>query len=406
MSGDDRTSIGTTIGVAAAVAGLTVALPLTTVAAPAVLAALVIEGSSTNPSGAGIEGFFGGKFADGQAPVYVNFLTGPFGIWRALAASADDHNTVISSGWGAANASLLISYANATNDPLLENTTWVLDNNVANPNGGFGTRYPIFAVIGVNPIPTPDDAGTTIISTAYEYDINGNAPKYILNPVADLNSLMAYFDRRLSQDGLQIPVNELGQPIDANGDPVDCDTGCKYTIEYDDGTVVRVEKVGDVTYVGYEKSELPLLKPLRDYGGETGDKLADAAEPALTAVVNWGYPDNDPLANPGNYEPAGLLPSAAENKRFVQDFVAGVKKGAATLTDDVRPNLRQRNIFRQQLDQEKEQPEAVDETPTRKLAPPKPKPISMKNAVEKLTKAFSPKRIGRSDDSPGSPAAE
>jgi len=43
-------------------------------------------------------------------------------------------------------------------------------------------------LIGVNPIPTPANPGATVISTAYEYDINGNAPKYVLNPFADANS--------------------------------------------------------------------------------------------------------------------------------------------------------------------------------------------------------------------------
>ena len=87
MSGESS-SLLTTIGVGAAIVGLTIATPLATVAAPVVMAALIIEGSSTNQSGAGIRDFFQGKFnPSGTDVVDVNFLTGPFGIWRALGAN-------------------------------------------------------------------------------------------------------------------------------------------------------------------------------------------------------------------------------------------------------------------------------------------------------------------------------
>ena len=62
MSGESQSSVLTTIGVGAAIVGLTIATPLATVAAPVVLAALIIEGSSTNQSGDGIRDFFQGKF--------------------------------------------------------------------------------------------------------------------------------------------------------------------------------------------------------------------------------------------------------------------------------------------------------------------------------------------------------
>jgi len=39
---------------------------------------------------------------------HVNFFTGPFGINQALQAHDGETNAVLSSGWGAANASLLL----------------------------------------------------------------------------------------------------------------------------------------------------------------------------------------------------------------------------------------------------------------------------------------------------------
>ncbi len=57
MDGESRSSsFLMTIGVGAAVLGLTVVTPLATVAAPVVVAALVVESSSNHQSGAGIAG--------------------------------------------------------------------------------------------------------------------------------------------------------------------------------------------------------------------------------------------------------------------------------------------------------------------------------------------------------------
>ncbi len=89
---------------------------------------------------------------------------------------------------------------------------------VARPDGGFGTRYPWFSLIGVNPIPTPSDVpALAAVNTGSEYDYNSNAPADVLNPIAALNALVAYLDARLNQ-------SELDLPVDADGTPsVSCD---------------------------------------------------------------------------------------------------------------------------------------------------------------------------------------
>ena len=133
--------VASVVGALAVTAGLGLVQPVT----PVELAALIIGASSTNPGGDGVEVFYGGLYQQ-DPTVVANFLTGPLGIYQAIADNADDDdNVVLSSGWGAANTSLLLSYLAATGDPVLANPTlYVLDNNVASPNGGFGTRLPFF----------------------------------------------------------------------------------------------------------------------------------------------------------------------------------------------------------------------------------------------------------------------
>jgi hypothetical protein len=126
------------------------------------LAALIVVGSSTHPDGSGNENFFHGMFNAlpynaGDDLEHVNFFTGPFGINQALQEHDGETNAVLSSGWGAAKASLLLMQLQAQKDPALPHTLFILDNNVARPSGSFGTMYPWFALIGVNPLPSPTD---------------------------------------------------------------------------------------------------------------------------------------------------------------------------------------------------------------------------------------------------------
>lgn len=310
------------VGVATSVAGFAATQPAS-VSAPFVdLAALIVVGSSTNPSGAGVENFFGGKFTDpiytgaaGDDIVYVNFLTGPLGIKRALEANAGEQNAIIASGWGAANLGLL----SLLDDPDLSNTVIVMDNDVSRPDGGFGTRYPWFALIGVNPLPTPSETpALAAVNIGYEYDYNSNAPADVMNPFAAVNALAAYLTVRLNQAELDLPVNADGTPavscdantcaITASGAVLDCeDARCDSP---EDRITAYVTTRDNTTYVTYTTEELPLTGLVRRV---LGDRIADISAPLLKLAVDSAYYDANPIPkDPSAYRPARLFPSPAD----------------------------------------------------------------------------------------------
>jgi hypothetical protein len=328
------------VGMASTVAGVAATQPAS-IAAPLVdLAALIVVGSSTHPDGSGNENFFHGMF---NAPPYntgddlehVNFFTGPFGINQALQAHSDEDNAVLSSGWGAANASLLLMALQARKDPALPKTLFILDNNVARPNGGFGTRYPWFALIGVNPIPSPTDTDALgVVDVGYEYDYNSDAPADVLNPVAAVNSLVAYLYRHLNQNSLDLPVNADGSPsvtcgsantcgVTDDGQVLECPDAQCGAVPEGDRVAAYVTQRGKTTYVTYTSNGLPLTNLIRAI--PFGNVIADLTEPILTKIVNSAYPHGNPIpADPSKYQPATPLSSLAQ---LAADVPGAIQKG-------------------------------------------------------------------------------
>jgi hypothetical protein len=311
------------------------------------LTALIVVGSSTHPDGSGNENFFNGMF---NAPPYnsgddlehVNFFTGPFGINQALQAHSGEDNAVLSSGWGAANASLLLMALQATKDPVLAKTVFILDNNVARPDGGFGTRYPWFALIGVNPIPSPTNTDALgVVDVGYQYDYNSNAPADVLNPVAAVNSLVAYLYRRLNQNDLDLPVNPDGSPavtcgsantcgVTDKGDVLPCPDARCADVPEGDRVAAYVTQRGTTTYVTYTTNGLPLTNLIRDVV-PFGNTIADLTEPVLTAIVNSAYPRGNPIpADPSKYQPATPFSSLPQLVSTALDHPTSASHAAAS----------------------------------------------------------------------------
>jgi PE-PPE domain len=343
------------VGVATTVAGVAATQPAS-ISAPLVdLAALIVVGSSTHPDGSGTEDFFHGVF--NQAPFntgddleHVNFFTGPFGINQALQAHAGEDNAVLSSGWGAANASLLLMALQAQKDPVLSKTVFILDNNVSRPDGGFGTRYPWFALIGVNPIPSPTDTDALgVVDVGYEYDYNSNAPADVLNPVAAVNSLVAYLYRHLNQNQLDLPVDpDTGSPsvscgsantcgITDSGKVLECPDAQCGAVPEGDRVAAYVTQRGKTTYVTYTSNGLPLTNLIRVVP-VVGNVIADLTEPVLTAIVNAAYPNGNPIpADPSKYQPATPLSSLPQLATTLPGALASTTESTLKTTSQPKP---------------------------------------------------------------------
>jgi PE-PPE domain len=362
------------VGVATTVAGVAATQPASISASMVDLAALIVVGSSTHPDGSGNEDFFQGKF---NAPPYntgdnldhVNFFTGPFGINQALQAHTGETNAVLSSGWGAANASLLLMQLQAQKDPALSKTVFILDNNVARPDGGFGTRYPWFALIGVNPFPSPTTTDALgIVDVGYQYDYNSNAPADVLNPVAAVNSLVAYLYRHLNQNELDLPVNADGSPsvtcgsantcgITDKGAVVECPDAQCAPVPAGDRVAAYVTQRGKTTYVTYTSNGLPLTNLVRDVV-PFGNVIADLTEPVLTQIVNSAYPNGNPIpADPSKYRPATPLSSLTQLAATASKIPGAIQQGlTATSTSAITAADRKAAVKKEPITAETSKP--------------------------------------------------
>jgi hypothetical protein len=331
----------TTAAVAASVAGLTVIQPLTA-APPLLLAALLMDGDSGDIDGVGgIADAIQNKLlpSDGR-DVVVNFLTGPFGIWNSLDSERPE-DMIPSTTMGVASSMPFLNQqgwnvAPPALPPLAPGVAPVIPPGEVAPGTVLPFDLPSLQ-IGDAVVTTPP-AGPFVpprdVVTSYSYDLLHYAPVSLLNPVALTNSVAAYLNGALSP----VKVNPDGSVtcyfgVSCSADDLELTTeridGVLYvTFKNPDGTLVRakIETRNGVTYVTYDDDgSLPLVRPLRDYFGLFGNELADVLEPALTALVYWGYRDATEGSN------GGLLPTPAETIKAVLDFLVGVKEGVESL---------------------------------------------------------------------------
>jgi hypothetical protein len=289
-------------------------------------AALVTPANSTSQIFAGTT-YYGVDYSAKYGPQQVvPFLLGPQGIVAAIDRNASDPNIVVlSSGWGAGQTGTAIGAMQAANDPAMKNLKLVLlDNNTNRAGGGFWTTYWMFApLLLTSAAPTPSDTTAPIVDTAYEYNINSDAPTYPINLFTDANSLVAYAYGYGAQATAPMPDEAL-VPVAPGA------THYHYVVA-PDGTVTEKTPVdGNITYVTFQSDGLPLVKPLRSVP-VIGNMVANVVEPPLTVLVDAGYKDNSPIpSDPGVTQPVGLLPPPAQTLAAAQQLPAAAKQGATS----------------------------------------------------------------------------
>jgi len=414
------------------------------------LKALITHGSATNWNADGIDKFYGLDWNEKYGPSVVSqfslfpYNVNPDNLKAALRNNVGDPepDLVLTSGRGSGAATvtmlLLLNSGRPEDRELVLNTRWILDNSVNRPNGGYGSRYIPFSILGVYPWPTPTDEGVDIVDVGYEYAWNSSAPAYVTNVVALLNSIIAYAYRYKSQAFTGLPVDPALGIDPVTGEPK-LEKGYHYIVEVD-GTVTKVplSTLGNTNtaYVTYRADGLPMLQPLRDVGGRFGNAVADLLQPALKVIVDASYPGGDPVANPDRYITASLftppdvaikaiqkLPSAIAQgvEDFKKDVGLTTTKAPAVEERDAEPKSVEEQVAPRQDDDtakalgatvavsskpaaESEEPSiksvtesgavknvTVTKKDTKKAADKRVRPRPLRKLVENVTKALTPK---------------
>jgi hypothetical protein len=308
-----------------------------TVASPSVmLTALITPANSTAQIFASSD-YYGVEWEKkyGQ-PQVVPFFLGPQGIVDAIdrnAGDPEDGIVVLASGWGAGQTGTALGIMQANDDPAMGDIKLVvLDNNSNRAGGGFWTTYWMFApLLLTSAEPTPSDLTVPVVDVAYEYNINSNAPTYPINLLADANSLVAYIYGYGGQSTAPVP-EEL---LDPAAQPAPGEQHYHYVLD-SEGNIVGdpIPVKGNITYVTFQSDRLPLVKPLLLIPG--GEIVADAVEPTLTVLVNWGYQDNQPIPDdPGVTRPVGLLPPTSQTVAAVNQLPGAVQQGVQAAQTDL-----------------------------------------------------------------------
>jgi hypothetical protein len=195
--------------------------------------------------------------------------------------------------------------ADAANAESMPPVSFVMLANPNRPNGGLNARFPgafIEKLGWTFSAAAPTDTGFTTIDVARQYDLFADFPRYPLNAIATANAVVALLYG--THDYLPVTV-----------DPADP--------RYDPNTVVQ--QFGDTTYYFIPTPMLPLLRPLRDLGGDP--VLLDAVEPAMRVLVEFGYDRSTPFGQPTG---AQLIPRE-DFEQLDRDLAAAIEQGRAIL---------------------------------------------------------------------------
>jgi hypothetical protein len=204
----------------------------------------------------------------------------------------------------------LMSMANPPDPGRL---SFFLTGDPGNPDGGFFARFPglyipLFDVLLSGATP-PNSPFSTVIFTN-QYDMVANFPRYVLNPVSDLNAIMGFALWHGAHDYVDLTPGQIANAVQLPTSP-------GYT--------------GSTTYYELLTQNLPLVAPLRLYlPPPYGNALADLLQPDLRVIVDMGYGSGDYADIP---TPASLF-ELPDPFTIVPDLARGAVQGPqAALVD-------------------------------------------------------------------------
>jgi hypothetical protein len=216
--------------------------------------------------------------------------------------------------WTTSQSSLVatgeIRHLMSMGSPFHSQLNFILTGNPNNPDGGFFERlvgwYQPGIDVYLNGATPPDSPYPTTIYTN-EYDIAGDFPQYILNPISDINAILglAFYSHVYTPTDLAAAI------------PLPTSPG--YT--------------GSTTYYWIPQQNLPLLAPIREFViPPYDDAIADLLTPDLRVLVDLGYASGNyaNIPTPGQFfelpDPFTIIPDLA--KGAVQGVTAfGVDLG-------------------------------------------------------------------------------
>ena len=198
------------------------------------------------------------------------------------------------------------------NPPDPSKLSFFLTGDPGNPNGGFFERFkglyiPFFDVF-LNGATPPNSPYPTVILTN-EYDMVGDFPQYVLNPISDANAVVGFLSFHGPHDYVDLTPTQVGTAVQLPTSP-------GYT--------------GNTTYYFRLTQDLPLVTPLRSLPQPYGNALADLLTPDLRVLVDMGYGSGEYANIP---TPASLF-ELPDPFTIVPDLAVGAVQGPqAALVD-------------------------------------------------------------------------
>jgi hypothetical protein len=203
-------------------------------------------------------------------------------------------------------------YMAMPNPPDPSKLSFFLTGDPGNPNGGFFERFKGLYIPGwdvyLNGATPPNSPYPTVILTN-QYDMVGNFPQYVLNPISDANAVVGFLTFDGPHDYVDLTPTQVATAVQLPTSP-------GYT--------------GSTTYYFRLTQNLPLVEPLRSLPAPYGDALADLLEPDLRVLVDMGYGSGEYANIP---TPATLI-ELPDPFTIVPDLAIGAVQGPqAALVD-------------------------------------------------------------------------